>query len=81
MKRQPFSPVFPLAESIAEAFFWLFLWNFKEKASTIFWDTAFQFIKMRVLLPVLEIHMQCSGAYGPQHLHPALIEIHAMFRV
>ena len=32
VKRQPFSPVFPLAESIAEAFFWLFLWNFKEKS-------------------------------------------------
>ena len=33
--------VFPLAESIAKAFCWLFLWNFKEKASTIFYDTAF----------------------------------------
>ena len=32
VKRQPFSPVFPLAESITEAFFWLFLWNFKEKS-------------------------------------------------
>ncbi len=28
---QPFSPVFPLADSIAKAFCWLFLWNFKEK--------------------------------------------------
>ena len=33
--------VFPLAESIAKAFCWLFLWNFKEKASTSFYDTAF----------------------------------------
>ncbi|WP_302553726.1 hypothetical protein, partial [uncultured Bilophila sp.] len=35
-KRQPFSPVFPLAESIVEAFFWLFLWNFKEKSTNHF---------------------------------------------
>ncbi len=34
--------VFPLAESIAKAFCWLFLWNFKEKASTSFYDTAFK---------------------------------------
>ena len=27
-----FFPVFPLAESMAEAFFWLFLWIFKEKS-------------------------------------------------
>ena len=33
--------VFPLAESMAKAFCWLFLWNFKEKASTSFYDTAF----------------------------------------
>ena len=32
VKRQPFSPDFPLAESIAKAFFRLFLWNFKEKS-------------------------------------------------
>ncbi|WP_302554176.1 hypothetical protein, partial [uncultured Bilophila sp.] len=32
VKRQAFSPVFPLAESIAEAFFWLSLWNFEEKS-------------------------------------------------
>ena len=25
---------------MAKAFCWLFLWNFKEKASTIFYDTA-----------------------------------------
>ena len=35
--------VFPLAESMAKAFCWLFLWNFKEKASTIFYDTALFF--------------------------------------
>ena len=34
--------IFPLAESIAKAFCWLFLWNFKEKASTSFYDTAFK---------------------------------------
>ena len=28
---QPFSPVFPLADFMAEAFCWLFPWNFKEK--------------------------------------------------
>ena len=32
VKIQPFSPVFPLAESIAKAFCRLFLWNFKEKS-------------------------------------------------
>ena len=37
---QPFSPAFPLAEFLAKAFFRLFLWNFKEKASAIFYDTA-----------------------------------------
>ncbi len=26
-----FYPAFPLAESVIEAFGWLFLWNFKEK--------------------------------------------------
>ena len=31
MKMQPFSPVFPLAESTANAFCRLILWNFKEK--------------------------------------------------
>ena len=30
------SPVFPLAESIAKAFGWLFLWNFKEKSISRF---------------------------------------------
>ncbi len=40
MKIQPFSPAFPLAESIAKALGWLFLWSFKEKASAIFYDTA-----------------------------------------
>ena len=37
---RPFSPVFPLAGSIAKVFFRLFLWNFKEKTSTIFYGTA-----------------------------------------
>ena len=30
-KIRPFSPVFPLAESMSKAFGWLFLWNSKEK--------------------------------------------------
>ena len=38
VKIQTFYPVFPLAESLAKTFCWLFLWNFKEKASTIFYD-------------------------------------------
>ena len=42
LKLQLFYPVFPLAESTAKTFCWLSLWNFKEKASTIFYDTAFQ---------------------------------------
>ena len=37
-----FYPGFPLKESTAKAFGWLFLWNFKEKASTVFYGTAFQ---------------------------------------
>ena len=40
---QPFSPVFPLAGSTAKAFCRLSLWSFKEKASTIFYYTAFLF--------------------------------------
>ncbi|WP_302554443.1 hypothetical protein, partial [uncultured Bilophila sp.] len=32
VKMQPFYPVSPLSESIAEAFCWLFLWGFKEKS-------------------------------------------------
>ena len=40
LKIQPFSPVFPLAESTANTFCRLSLWNFKEKASTIFYNTA-----------------------------------------
>ena len=41
VKIQPFSPVFLLAEYRAKAFCRLSLWNFKEKASTIFYNTAF----------------------------------------
>ena len=36
-----FYPSFPLKESTAKAFGWLFLWNFKEKASTVFYGTVF----------------------------------------
>ncbi|WP_337430777.1 hypothetical protein, partial [Bilophila sp.] len=39
-KNTNFSPVFHLAESLAKTFCWLFLWNFKEKASTIFYGGA-----------------------------------------
>ena len=37
---RPFSPVFPLAESLAKALCWLSLWNFKEKISNVFYSTA-----------------------------------------
>ena len=40
MKIKPFSPVFPLAGFTDKAFCRLSLWNFKEKASTIFYNTA-----------------------------------------
>ena len=43
VKIQTFSPAFPSAESIAKAFCWLSicnLWNFKEKASAVFYGTA-----------------------------------------
>ena len=43
VKIQPFSLVFPLAGSTAKAFYRLILWSFKEKASTIFHNTAFFF--------------------------------------
>ncbi|WP_302553556.1 hypothetical protein [uncultured Bilophila sp.] len=39
VKRQPFSPAFPSAESIVEALYCLFLWNFKEKAPAILWHS------------------------------------------
>ncbi|WP_308771735.1 hypothetical protein [uncultured Bilophila sp.] len=35
-----FFPIFPLAGFTAKAFCRLSLWNFKEKASTIFYNTA-----------------------------------------
>ena len=45
VKRRPFSPAFPLVESIAKAFCWLFLWDSKEKSinpflwcSLLFWN-------------------------------------------
>ena len=43
VKIQTFSPVFPLAGSITKAFFRLFLWNFKEKTSTISMAQPFLF--------------------------------------
>ena len=41
VEMQPFSPAFPLAGATAKAFFRLSPWSFKEKASTIFYNTAF----------------------------------------
>ena len=40
VKIQPFSPVFPLVGSAAKASFRLSLWNFKEKTSISFYNTA-----------------------------------------
>ena len=40
--------VFPLAESTAKAFCRLFLWSFKEKASTIFYNTAKVFLLIKI---------------------------------
>ena len=37
-----FSPAFPLAESIAKAFYWLSLWNFKEKSINHFLGHSLQ---------------------------------------
>ena len=36
VKRRPFSPVFPLADFMAEAFCWLFPWNFKKESASHF---------------------------------------------
>ena len=36
VKIRPFSPAFPLADFMAEAFFRLFHWNFKEKGISHF---------------------------------------------
>ena len=41
---QPFSPVFPLAKSTANAFCWLSPWSFKEKTAAVFYGTAFRFM-------------------------------------
>ena len=43
VKMQPFYPVFPVAESTANVFCWLFLWGYKEKSINHFYDTAFLF--------------------------------------
>ena len=40
LKIQPFYSVFPLAGSTAKTFFRLSLWNFKEKTSIFFYNTA-----------------------------------------
>ena len=40
VKNRAFFPVFPLAGSTAKAFFRLSLWNFKEKTSIFFYNTA-----------------------------------------
>ncbi|WP_302552684.1 hypothetical protein [uncultured Bilophila sp.] len=40
VKIETFYPAFPLSKSAVEAFCWLSLWNFEEKTSTIFYDTA-----------------------------------------
>ncbi|MBS6142713.1 MAG: hypothetical protein KH745_09050 [Bilophila sp.] len=70
-----FYPSFPLKESTAKAFGWLFLWNFKEKASTVFYGTAFQKsappLRLQTALPypkafVWKLHppvMQDAGAF------------------
>ena len=52
VKNRAFFPVFPLAGSTAEAFFRLSLWSFKEKTSTIFYNTAFRY------------GFQTAGAWG-----------------
>ncbi len=31
---------FPLAGSMTGGFYWLSIWNFRDKASTVFYDTA-----------------------------------------
>ena len=33
-------PNFPLVDSVIGGFYWLFLWNFKEKSINRFYDTA-----------------------------------------
>ena len=44
VKIQPFSPVFPLAESTAKVFCRLFLWNFEEKSINHFlWYSLLKF--------------------------------------
>ena len=55
VKIQPFSPVFLLAEYRAKAFCRLSLWNFKEKASTIFYNTAFSYI-----MSIISIRSLCG---------------------
>ena len=60
--------VFPLAESIAKAFCWLFLWNFKEKASTIFYDTAL-FLEILKEQPIKFPNMEPSSGKWRKRLY------------
>ena len=55
VKIQPFSPVFPLAGSTAKAFCRLSLWSFKEKTSTIFYNTAINIMSIPIYLDVYNI--------------------------
>ena len=65
---QPFSPVFPLAESKVKVFFRLFLWSLKEKTSTVFYGTAFE---KRFLSPpnfrALPARIQTPKNYRTRH--------------
>ena len=64
MKIQPCSPVLSLAESTAKAFCRLFLWSFKGKASTIFYDTAKKFLVFRIPLPFPSPYTGTDRAVG-----------------
>ena len=57
VKNIAFFSVFPLAEFMAEAFCWLFPWNFKEKGISHFlWHSLFLSVKQVLQLVALPFH-------------------------
>ena len=75
-KKYSFFPVFHLAESTVKAFFRLSLWSFKEKASTIFYSTAFpRGSTMTKLAVLISYNSKVTAAeyFGPAMAYVCLI--------
>ena len=48
LKIETFSPIFPLTDSIIEASYWLFLWNFKKESINRFLWHSLYFLKFQI---------------------------------